>query len=73
MVDNYAERLQSSSVSDYVHHKCICMLIQPSLLRTTNQFVSYRAPAKTQLKVGNNELILHFESAFLKVGNFPLG
>lgn len=36
------------------------------VLQTTNQFVSYRAPAKTQLKVGNNELILHFESAFLK-------
>ncbi|KAH6914948.1 beta-mannosidase [Coprinopsis sp. MPI-PUGE-AT-0042] len=36
------------------------------ILSSENQFVSYRVPVKDILQPGSNELILHFESAFLK-------
>ncbi|RDB22567.1 Beta-mannosidase B [Hypsizygus marmoreus] len=36
------------------------------ILEASNQFVSHRVPVKEHLKVGANELTLHFESAFLK-------
>jgi len=35
--------------------------------RSSNQFIEYRVAVKEILKVGSNELILYFESAFLKV------
>ncbi|KAJ7179206.1 beta-mannosidase [Mycena filopes] len=34
------------------------------ILKTDNQFVSYRVPVKPHLKVGENVLVLNFESAF---------
>ncbi|KAJ7276352.1 beta-mannosidase [Mycena haematopus] len=34
------------------------------ILKTNNQFLSYRVPVKTHLKEGANELILNFDSAF---------
>ncbi|KAF8076338.1 glycoside hydrolase family 2 protein [Lyophyllum atratum] len=37
-----------------------------TILETSNQFVSHRISAKETLKVGVNELVLTFESAFLK-------
>lgn len=37
--------------------------------RTENQFVSYRVPAKDHLKEGDNELVLDFQSTFLKVNS----
>ncbi|KAF8192560.1 glycoside hydrolase family 2 protein [Pholiota molesta] len=36
------------------------------ILRTENQFLAHRVPVKSTLKVGANELLIHFESAFLK-------
>ncbi|EAU84749.2 beta-mannosidase [Coprinopsis cinerea okayama7 len=36
------------------------------ILQTTNQFISHRVPVKDILKAGSNDLLLHFESAFLK-------
>ncbi|KAG6919397.1 hypothetical protein DXG01_006280 [Tephrocybe rancida] len=37
-----------------------------TILETTNQFIAHRVAAKETLKVGTNELLLTFESAFLK-------
>lgn len=37
------------------------------LHRSSNQFIGHRIAVKNDLKVGANELLLHFESAFLKV------
>lgn len=37
-----------------------------TILETSNQFVSHRIPIKEILKLGANELVLVFESAFLK-------
>ncbi|KAF9462600.1 glycoside hydrolase family 2 protein [Collybia nuda] len=37
-----------------------------SILEASNQFVAYRVAIKDKLKVGANELILCFESAFIK-------
>ncbi|KAG6817452.1 hypothetical protein H0H87_008620 [Tephrocybe sp. NHM501043] len=37
-----------------------------TILETTNQFVTHRVAVKDALKVGSNELLLTFESAFLK-------
>ena len=31
-----------------------------------NQFVSHRIPVKSHLKAGKNEIVINFESAFLK-------
>ncbi len=31
-----------------------------------NQFVSHRIPVESQLKAGKNEVVINFESAFLK-------
>ncbi|KAF6762656.1 beta-mannosidase [Ephemerocybe angulata] len=36
------------------------------ILKTTNQFVSHRVPVKSLLKEGDNELSIHFKSAFKK-------
>lgn len=36
------------------------------ILDTKNQFIAYRAPVKQYLKVGANELVISFSSAFLK-------
>ncbi|TFK43576.1 glycoside hydrolase family 2 protein [Crucibulum laeve] len=36
------------------------------ILETSNQFISHRVPTKEQLKAGANELVLNFDSAFLK-------
>ncbi|KAJ6599110.1 glycoside hydrolase family 2 protein [Mycena vulgaris] len=36
------------------------------ILETYNQFLSYRVPAKSHLKVGKNELVLNFDSAYFK-------
>lgn len=36
------------------------------ILKSSNQFVEYRVPVKDGLKIGDNELIICFESAFLK-------
>ncbi|KAL0950040.1 hypothetical protein HGRIS_010048 [Hohenbuehelia grisea] len=36
------------------------------ILDSHNQFISYRVPVKSNLKVGDNELVLEFESAFRK-------
>ncbi|KZP32901.1 glycoside hydrolase family 2 protein [Athelia psychrophila] len=36
------------------------------IVETESQFVAYKAPAKEHLKAGANELILNFESTFLK-------
>ena len=35
--------------------------------RANNQFVSYRISVKEKLKIGINDLLLYFESAFCKV------
>ncbi|KNZ79844.1 putative beta-mannosidase B [Termitomyces sp. J132] len=37
-----------------------------TILETTNQFITYRVAVKESLKVGTNELLLTFASAFLK-------
>ena len=34
--------------------------------RTQNQFISHRVSVKPKLQIGSNELLIHFESAFLK-------
>ncbi|KDR83785.1 hypothetical protein GALMADRAFT_133195 [Galerina marginata CBS 339.88] len=36
------------------------------ILQSENQFISHRVPVKSKLKAGPNDLVLHFESAFLK-------
>ncbi|KII94824.1 glycoside hydrolase family 2 protein [Plicaturopsis crispa FD-325 SS-3] len=36
------------------------------ILETENQFIAYRAPVKEHIKAGENELVLTFESAFIK-------
>ncbi|KAG2348846.1 glycoside hydrolase family 2 protein [Suillus weaverae] len=36
------------------------------ILDTKNQFIAYRAPVKQYLKLGANELVISFSSAFLK-------
>ncbi|KAL9712669.1 hypothetical protein Ac2012v2_003906 [Leucoagaricus gongylophorus] len=36
------------------------------ILKSSNQFIEYRVPVKENLRVGDNELVLYFESAFLK-------
>ncbi|KAF8812399.1 glycoside hydrolase family 2 protein [Phlegmacium glaucopus] len=36
------------------------------ILETENQFVSHRVSVKSKLQAGSNELLIHFESAFLK-------
>ncbi|KAF5322547.1 hypothetical protein D9619_000300 [Psilocybe cf. subviscida] len=36
------------------------------ILKSDNQFISHRVPVKSKLKAGSNEILLHFESAFLK-------
>lgn len=48
-----------------IHNNLCKTLID--LSRTSNQFVAHRVPAKDQLKAGVNEIIIHFESTFLKV------
>ncbi|KAF7301631.1 Glycoside hydrolase family 2 protein [Mycena indigotica] len=35
------------------------------LIKTNNQFVSYRVPVKDHLKEGGNELVINFDSAFV--------
>lgn len=40
--------------------------------RSSNQFIEHHVAVKENLKVGSNELILYFESAFLKVCCFSL-
>jgi len=37
------------------------------MYRTDNQFVTYRVPIKQFLNIGENILVLTFESTFLKV------
>ncbi|KAF8913858.1 beta-mannosidase [Gymnopilus junonius] len=37
-----------------------------TILQAENQFTSHRVPVKSKLQAGSNELVLHFESAFLK-------
>lgn len=39
-------------------------------LRTDNQFLAYRSTVKSKVRAGSNELLLHFESAFLKGRKF---
>lgn len=41
-------------------------LNEKEILRSENQFVSYRVPVKDVLQPGSNELVLYFESAFLR-------
>ncbi|KAF8974313.1 beta-mannosidase [Flammula alnicola] len=36
------------------------------ILKAENQFIAHRVAVKSKLKVGVNELLIHFESAFLK-------
>ncbi|CAA7259722.1 unnamed protein product [Cyclocybe aegerita] len=36
------------------------------ILQTDNQFIAHRVPVKSDLHVGDNELLLYFASAFLK-------
>lgn len=38
----------------------------PFVFRTENQFISHRVSVKPKLLAGPNELLIHFESAFLK-------
>ncbi|KAJ7498968.1 glycoside hydrolase family 2 protein [Mycena latifolia] len=37
-----------------------------NILETYNQFLSYRVPVKSYLEVGKNELVLKFDSAYLR-------
>jgi len=41
-------------------------LIAYFIPRTENQFISHRVSVKPKLQAGSNELLIHFESAFLK-------
>ncbi|KAA1466453.1 beta-mannosidase [Dentipellis sp. KUC8613] len=56
-VDLVFEGLDTFAIVELNGHK---------LLETQNQFVTYRAAAQDYLRVGDNELILTFTSAFLK-------
>ncbi|TFK75967.1 glycoside hydrolase family 2 protein [Pluteus cervinus] len=63
------EELSSSNVDlvfDGLDTFATVTLNGQTILTTTNQFLGHRVPVKSALKVGENVLVLNFESAFLK-------
>ncbi|KAI5124966.1 hypothetical protein M0805_007392 [Coniferiporia weirii] len=45
---------------------CVVELNGTKVIDTNNQFVTYRVPVKQALKIGSNELVLNFPSAFIR-------
>ncbi|KAJ7781282.1 glycoside hydrolase family 2 protein [Mycena metata] len=62
--DNELKKSYADLVFDGLDTFASVLLNGNEILKTDNQFVSYRVPAKPHLKVGNNELVLNFDSAY---------
>ncbi|KAJ7129735.1 glycoside hydrolase family 2 protein [Mycena epipterygia] len=60
------DTLNADLVFDGIDTFATVVLNGSEILEAYNQFLSYRVPVKSHLKVGTNELVLNFDSAYFK-------
>lgn len=63
----YTFRMDIILLSSWFQLHMVWVCVNLGNFRTESQFIKYKASAKEHLKVGSNELVLDFESTFLKV------